>query len=306
MLKRSFSGGVAATAVLAPFIAPAVAQAAPAPAPDRVAPMGVVDPSTLESCTAHFGLTKNNGTVVSFDETVVGSATPVPHVNADIVPVLTYDDGGGIEQCVPVAAWTDEASFDSFMGVITSMYPYPGTGFYLIPGHGLNPDAVPTESYHFDLVMGAAFTPVWSLDWTPGLTPYPWASSGAMDTAALAKVRAMLPESVRAAWDSAAFSPSSQCPNVDDAALLTALVDLAGGLDVTGPAPFCALADMAFHIALFRFQIEGNVVPYVVNSNSAAAVPVTGSASAPILALASTLAGLGAGLVLVGRRRRLA
>ncbi len=270
--------------------------------------MGTIDPSTLETCTAKFGLTKNNGTVVSFDETVVGSATPVPHVNADIVPVLTYDDGGGIEQCVPVAAWTDEASFDTFMEGITSMFPYPGTGFYLIPGHGLNPDAVPTESYHFDLVMGPEFTPVWSLDWTPGLTPYPWASSGAMDTAALAKVRAMLPESVRAAWDSAPAWPSSQCPIVDDAALLTALVDLAGGLDVPIPlrTEFCALAEMAFHIALFRFQVEGNIVPYVVNSNSAAAGPVTGSASAPILARASTLAGLGAGLVLVGRRRRLA
>ncbi len=267
--------------------------------------MGVLDPSTLETCTAKFGLTKNNGTVVSFDETVVGSATPVPHVNADIVPVLTYDDGGGIEQCVPVAAWTDEASFDSFMGGITGMFPYPGTGFYLIPGHGLNPDTVPTESYHFDLVMGPAFTPVWSLDWTPGLTPYPWASIEAMNIAAIAKVRAMLPESIRASWDSAAYSRSG-CSNLDDPELLAALVDLDGGTDVTGSfsTDFCVLADMAFNIALFRFQVEGNIVPYVINSDAAAAVPVTGAASAPILALASTLAGLGAGLVLVGRRRR--
>ncbi|MEI8190766.1 MAG: ABC transporter substrate-binding protein, partial [candidate division NC10 bacterium] len=70
-------------------------------------------------------------------------------IHADIVPVLTYDNGGGSQQCVPVAAWTDEASFDSFMGGITSMFPYPGTGFYLIPGHGLNPDAVPGRANRF-------------------------------------------------------------------------------------------------------------------------------------------------------------
>lgn len=311
MFKRYFSGGLAATAALAPMVAATPVHAAPAQSPQQSPAPSATDPSTLESCTAMFGLTKDNGTLVSFHETVNGTATPVPHVPNDIVPVLTYDDGSGPVQCVPVLAWTDEASFDAFMDGDPGMFPYPGTPQYLVPGGGLLLDggSIPTGTYTFEMVLADEFTSVWSITWTAGLDPYPWTDEDDLLADVITAIRAALPPEVQDAWDASTISVDD-CTIVEDAPLLAALVELGGGIDVVGEPDYndsCFLLIFVASQITFQLLLQNNVVPVVLDSGeggSSPAVPVVGSSPTPLVLTASALAALGAGMVFAGRRRR--
>ena len=149
-MKRSLGGGLAATVALSPFV---VARTGQAQAPEGIAPepasqrasgnAAAVDVGTLEGCTAHFGLTKANSSVLLFDETVTGPLTPAPVIGDGITPVatITFADTSTYT-CILEPAWTDEESFEAFFPVDSdplgyNLGVYPGVSGYLLPGTGV-------------------------------------------------------------------------------------------------------------------------------------------------------------------------
>ena len=134
MFKQYLTGSLAATAALVPMVAPAIAHAAPAEAPLRSPDRPSVDPATLESCTAVFGLTKNNSLFLSFDQTVAGDATPAPHIGDGLTFYITADDGSGPQDCIPELAWSNPDEFHTHFGSqLGQILLYPGGGYYLVP-----------------------------------------------------------------------------------------------------------------------------------------------------------------------------
>lgn len=141
---RWLTGGAALTVAATPVVAsftPPVAAAEPsgstALSPD------LPDPSTLESCTAKFGLTKQNSALLTLDVEVDAGITPAPTIGDGLTPVITVTGGSGAdEHCIPERAWSDEAQFRVFMGEGTSggvseAVTYPGPDPYLVPGPGI-------------------------------------------------------------------------------------------------------------------------------------------------------------------------
>ena len=96
-------------------------------------PQVIPAPGTYESCTAYFGLTKGSSDLVSYEVKTVGPVAPDPVLGTNLVPILTVQGSGGEVQCIPELAWTDEASWASWIGFSAEAFTYPGTGYYLIP-----------------------------------------------------------------------------------------------------------------------------------------------------------------------------
>ena len=154
--RRTIAGGLAFAAGTATIASPVVAP--PLSADPIGAPIGnggnggaggnaglFLGTGTYESCTALFGLTdKSNANYVVI--TVEGSASPLPVVGEDLIPVLTLAGSapGGETECVPEAGFDDAASWLDFVSppgpinpeletLIAALFPYPGAAGYLVP-----------------------------------------------------------------------------------------------------------------------------------------------------------------------------
>jgi len=317
MFKKYFAGGLAASAALAPLAATAPVHAAPAESPQQSPALpGELDPSTLESCSANFDLTKG---FISFDETITGSATPVPHVSNGIIPVITFIDGGDEVSCILEPAWTDEASFlTALEGPPPGFFPYPGGGYYFAPD---NTDLLPGgASYHVDLFLQAPYTGVWTVTWSGDITPN-LLSIDSLLAALIVDIHDGLPENMQAAWDEYAADieftlGSSACPPMDDPDLAAALLALAGGQAAideylqfadTSTETDCLVLEVLMIQSIWNIVLNMSVVPVTISSGdggSSPAVPVVGSSPTPLVLTASTLAALGTGMVFASRRRR--
>jgi hypothetical protein len=131
----------------APDVEPAFGPPASGDRPER---LPAQDAGTYESCSAEFGLTKDN--VAPFGISVVAGSgevpDPLPVVPDDLLPVVTIEvEGEGTVECTPEQGWTDEAGFYELFevgffaasGSEGTFAPFPGTNYYLIP----SPDAFP-------------------------------------------------------------------------------------------------------------------------------------------------------------------
>lgn len=177
---RLLLGGLAAILGIGTVSAEAMAASAE-PAGDghttAIDPTSMGTESTLESCTAMFGLYKANSDLASFDlvQTGLDPITPAPVIGTDLVPVITVSDGVTTHECTAVPGWTDAASFtadytgpDEF--IVNGSMPYPGTGFYLLPGldgealmyHGATPFAPTTRTLRFVGALPDGHTLSWS------------------------------------------------------------------------------------------------------------------------------------------------
>lgn len=316
MFKKYVTGGLAASAALAPIAIATPVHAAPAEAPQQSPALpGELDPSTLESCSANFGLSK---AFITFDETVTGSATPVPHVGNGIIPVVTFIGDSGEESCILELAWTDEASFiDALEGPPPGFFPYPGGGYYFGPQFS---ETLPGgAAYHIDLFLQAPYTGVWTITWTADVSVDLFEGLGFIELA-FQKIKDSLPAEVQAAWDAYAaevdINFGTTCPVIEDQDLAAALLELAGGegaisdyMEFGDPSSDgdCLVVEVVLIKAIFDLILNSAVVPVTIDSGdggSSPAVPVVGSSPTPLVLTASTLAALGAGMVFAGRRRR--
>ncbi|MDO8390452.1 MAG: hypothetical protein Q7V57_08185 [Actinomycetota bacterium] len=312
MFKKYFAGGLTVSAALAPLAAATPVHAAPAHSPQQAPALpGDIDPSTLGSCSADFGLSK---ALISFDETITGSATPVPHVGNGIIPVVTFIDGASEVSCILQLAWTDEASFlVALDNPPAGLFPYPGGGYYIAPAFD---DFLPSGAmYRIDLFLQAPHTDVWSIAWTADLSFPLFTSPEELFGAVFDRVRNSLPAEVQPAWDELGFDIiTDTCPTIDDPALAAALLALAGGQEVIDEYsgisdPDCVVLTVVFVQALWDVLLRSGTVPVSLSSGtgeSGAAVPdpVVGSSPTPLLVTATAFAALGTGLVFAGRRRR--
>ena len=173
--RRFLLGSIAAALGFSSVAAPVLLQpagAAPTEGSNTTDGFSAQAIGTYESCTAYFGLVKENSNLANFD-LVNNTANPelfaanpefiadnadflaefpdfladFPLAASDIVPVVTLtDESNNIVECVPMPGWLDEATWvnDYFGGDATSIpedgfsYPfsYPGTGFWLLPAVG--------------------------------------------------------------------------------------------------------------------------------------------------------------------------
>jgi hypothetical protein len=176
--KRVVVGGLAATAGLATVAAPLAADVAGATDAGGnpgtgATPQAIPAPGTYESCTAYFGLTKGFSDLVSYDVKTEGPVSPAPVIGTNVIPILTVQTSGGEVQCIPELAWTDEATWTSWVGFGAALFTYPGSGYYLIPStYGAELDTpdgpvVPlSTSIRFETSIEGA-----SVTWTPAGPP---------------------------------------------------------------------------------------------------------------------------------------
>lgn len=139
--KRVVVGGVAAAAGLATVAAPLAADVAGAAPEDdtttgALSPQVVPAPGTYESCTAYFGLYKDNSDLVSYDVKTEGPVSPDPVIGTNLIPILTVQTSGGEVQCIPELGWTDQDSWAIYLDWSTDTFTYPGSGYHLIPRVG--------------------------------------------------------------------------------------------------------------------------------------------------------------------------
>jgi len=146
--RRALAGSLAlaagTAAIAAPVVAPPLA-AGPLDDDAALAPSGVGDTGTYESCTALFGLTdKSNANYVTFS--VSGSASPLPAIDNGLTAVLTVTEAGGTTQeCSPQIGFSDQASWNEYLGQapdvpeIAVILPYGGSPGYLVPNFSVAP-----------------------------------------------------------------------------------------------------------------------------------------------------------------------
>jgi hypothetical protein len=173
--RRFLLGSIAAALGFSSVAAPVLLQpagAAPTEGSNTTDGFSAQAIGTYESCTAYFGLVKENSNLANFDlvnntanpelfaanpEFIVDEAdflaefpdflADFPLAATDIVPVVTLtDESNNIVECVPMPGWLDEATWvDDYLGGDATSIPedgfsypfsYPGTGFWLLPAVG--------------------------------------------------------------------------------------------------------------------------------------------------------------------------
>lgn len=338
-MNRSVVGGMAISAVFSPLVAGGTSQAqAPegrASEPDALRTSGVVDIGTLETCTAHFGLTKYNSSVVVFDETVTGPLTPAPAINAGITPVatITFADSSTYT-CKLVPAWTDLASFEIFftdtnpLNTLGNLSRYPGTPVYLLPGSGLGlahyfnslygcPTCFEVNRVELEMVVD----PLFDGNFTVTIEPQTLPGGSFVDFVVLKlRIREDLPEELRSSFDGLFTGTDGSCVDNGDPLLKAALFALQKQPPlVTDPSDPCELLQPLAISEVFDWQVEDGTVDVLINSGDGSIswtpsfidaetdLPATGSSKrTDVLAWTSgSLVLLGAALVTLTRRRRL-
>lgn len=345
-MKRSLTGGLAATAALSPFVVAGTGQAqspegiAPEPASQRAAGFApAVDVGALEGCTAHFGLTKTNSSVILFDETVTGPLTPAPVIGDGITPVatITFADTSTYT-CILEPAWTDEESFEAFFPVDSdptgyNFGRYPGRPGYLLPGTGVGQshlfaiyfgcvDCADVDGVELELVVDSSFGDQFTVTYESAFDPLTPLDGmvedvDAYEAALLAGVRSDLPEGVRESFD--ALVTGESCTDTVDLELEAALAALQKDPpfveDLTNE---CDMANSALLSEIFDQQADDNTVDVLIESlevpvtsgppttDSGSGLPDTGSSDRTGVSAwtAGAFALLGAALVRVSRRRR--
>ena len=301
MFKQYLTGGLAATAALVPMVAPAIAHAAPAEAPLRAPDRPSVDPATLESCTAVFGLTKSNSLFLSFDQTVAGDATPAPHIGDGLTFYVTADDGSGPQDCVPELAWSNADEFATWMGKGASFLVYPGGGYYLMPQQ--NGSGIPIAVH---LALDASHASDWTLDWDHEIDPDAMNGDGVLLAAAKARLRTLLPDDVLVEFDAI---PGMGCNSLESGPLADALLELLGGAAVAAElnltTPCNVYSVLLIREAMSEVYRLGTVAVTVTDTSEVVgAMPATGTDMAPLALTATALTALGGALMFSGRRRR--
>jgi hypothetical protein len=169
--RRLLFGGIAAALGFSSVAAPVVLQpagATPAEGSNTTSDFSTQTIGTYESCTAYFGLLKQNSNLANFD-IVNNTVDPEPVIansqqaGPTLVPVVTLTDGSNnIIECTPTLGWTDQATWESdYMGsaitLLGSIFSYPGTGFWLLPAVGYELDYFDTaleQNQQFTAVTG--------------------------------------------------------------------------------------------------------------------------------------------------------
>ena len=169
--RRLLFGGIAAALGFSSVAAPVVLQpagATPAEGSNTTSDFSTQTIGTYESCTAYFGLLKQNSNLANFD-IVNNTVDPEPVIansqlaGPTLVPVVTLTDGSNnIIECTPTLGWTDQATWESdYMGfaitLLGSTVSYPGTGFWLLPAVGYELDYFDTaleQNEQFTAVTG--------------------------------------------------------------------------------------------------------------------------------------------------------
>lgn len=345
-MHRSLAGGLAATAALAPFVAAGTGQAQ---APDGQAPdaasqraSGIapaVDVGTLEGCTAHFGLTKANSSMILFDETVTGPLTPAPVIGDGITPVatITFADTSTYT-CVLEPAWTDEETFEAFFPSDSDPFGYnfgryPGLTGYLLPGTGVGQaqffalfsgcaECADVDGVELELVVDPSFGEQFTVTYTPSFDPLTpldgeFENLDAYEALLLAGVRSDLPEGVREAFD--ALLADDSCTDTDDVALEAALFALQKDPPIIEDSTAaCDLASVALLSEIFDQQVDDNTVDVLIESlevpvtsgpsttDGGSGLPETGNSDRTGVSAwtAGAFAILGAAFVRISRRRR--
>jgi LPXTG-motif cell wall-anchored protein len=338
-MNRSVAGGMAVSAIFSPLVAGGTSQAqAPegrASEPDALHTSGVVDIGTLQTCTAHFGLTKYNSSVVQFEETVTGPLTPAPAINEDITPVatITFADSSTVT-CILVPAWTDLASFETFFTDTNPFNPYgnlsryPGEPVYLLPGTGLGlahfsnslygcQTCFAVDGVELELVVDPPFDANFTVTFEPQTLP----GGSIVDFVVLiSRIREDLPEELRSSFDGLFPSTDGSCVDNDDPLLESALLALQKQPPlITDPSDPCELLVPLAISEIFDLQVDDGTVDVLINSGAGSIswtpsfidaetdLPATGSSQRTgVLAWTSgSLVLLGAALVTLTRRRRL-
>ncbi|MCX6507170.1 MAG: hypothetical protein NTU96_08855 [Actinobacteria bacterium] len=169
--RRLLFGGIAAALGFSSVAAPVVLQpagATPAEGSNTTSDFSTQTIGTYESCTAYFGLLKQNSNLANFD-IVNNTVDPEPVIansqlaGPTLVPVVTLTDGSNnIIECTPTLGWTDQATWESdYMGLapalLGNIVSYPGTGFWLLPAVGYELDYFDTaleQNQQFTAVTG--------------------------------------------------------------------------------------------------------------------------------------------------------
>lgn len=346
-MNRSVAGGMAVSAIFSPLVAGGTSQAqAPegrASEPDALHTSGVVDIGTLQTCTAHFGLTKYNSSVVVFDETITGPLTPAPAIDEGITPVatITFADSSTVT-CILVPAWTDLASFETFFTDTNPFNPYgnlsryPGEPVYLLPGTGLGSaqffsfldECTTTPCFEVNGVeLEMVVDPPFDANFTVTIEPQtlPGGSIGDIDGEAYfvvlgLRIREDLPAELRLSFDGLFTGTDGSCVDNNVEALEAALLALQKQPPlVTDPSDPCELLMPLALSEIFDKQVEDGIVDVLINSGAGSIswtpsfidaetdLPATGSSQRTgVLAWTSgSLVLLGAALVTLTRRRRL-
>lgn len=298
-MNRSVAGGMAISAVFSPLVAGGASQAqAPegrASEPDALHTSGMVDIGTLQTCTAHFGLTKFNSSVVVFDETVTGPLTPAPAMNAGIKPVatITFADRPPYT-CILEPAWTDLASFEIFFTDAVELFPlgnlsrYPGKPGYLLPGTGLGVGSLfkllssgcdncfAVDGVELEMVVDPLFDGNFTVTFEPQTLPggsFGDINSDNFEAALIAllipRIREDLPQELRSAFDGLFPDPNGPCVDNDDVALEAALFALQKQPPaVTDLTDVCNVLSSLVFSEIFDLQVDDGTVDVLINSGA--------------------------------------
>jgi hypothetical protein len=338
MWRRAFFGSIAGAAAVAPAL-PAPVSAAPAPPPaDQFRPtVGAVDPATLESCTAHFGLAKSNSTVINFDETDTSGITPAPTLGAGITPVVTVTlNDDTVVECRAERAWTDTASFDSLLrdSSFGNMFHQPAGLWYLIPGGGLgdthinNLSSTPIDNVKtivIDLVLDPAYAADFTVEWTAAFNHRNFLTVNDALAAVRAAERADIDPSLQSSFDTNVDATAWCNGDNNDTALEAALFALLP-TDAQDASPFgvddiCVNLDILSATYDFEATKAHGVIPVAISATAAPTttagptttatgsagntLPPTGppTSTLPTMWALGALVGAGGAMVLIARRR---
>lgn len=322
-MQRTIAGGLAATAVLTGTTTAAhAAQPEPArtTAPATAYRPVDVDPTTLQSCTAMFGLTKENSAPLLFSQTISGSSA-APTVGNGITPVITITSSSNeVVQCVPEVAFDDPTSMYAWYtgAPVGLLFDGPSLPVYAVPGYGFGFPLSPTTpldvlsdvaSYEITLVPDAEHRDVVSLDY---LTDYPfdWYPDTAQRTVAVLEYLASLTSGDTADF-LLAWANGGTCDVGADPALMTALLALlppaVAGSEFAGP-DVCAVAALALILTTPELHYRDTTVEVAIDVTPVPEelvdeLPVTGGTER-VAIVAGLTAAVGAALSLAARRRR--
>jgi len=320
-------GGAATTLVVDTVAAEAPGHRAEAPNPDP-------DLSTLEGCTAKFGLTKLNSFPILLDETITGPATPAPTLGDGLTPVATItmaDDS--IEQCILEPAWTDEASWEAFIGnpvpAFIPLIERPERAVYLVPGLGVGYFGLiaagdgstpqPVQRVEVHVVLDEEFRADFTVaNPEPVFPSFPFETQEESEEYLTGLVRGSLDPSVLDEFDALLDSPEgcdgdttaslelvaairALFPDSPEAATLLDEI-----FDTTEPVAGCPLIFIGAILRFAEVQLDESPIEVLVASQPVPVLPPTGGSGAPVALLAGLTGAAGAAALLFGRRRRTA
>jgi hypothetical protein len=265
------------------------------------APTGLVDGAlpaipdltSLQGCTAYFGLTKDNSVPMVIAETVEGPLTPAPTLGNGITPVATITlDDASVVTCILEKAWTDETSFRDFHSpdgapIGTDFTVYPGANVYLIPGYGVGQANVwsrwfvgwPDKADNVDIefVVDEQYLPDFTVTGSATLVPFTdldgfssdvFTGSEEMLTYLRGLLRPMLSTTAQSELDALTggfFSCSDPDAPTLEAELL-ALIPVSG--DTLTPSNTCELLPVVLVSGVLPLQLENNTVDVLVQSEA--------------------------------------